>query len=348
MPRAGLRPPLHPPREPRHRDGDRPDERRRSRCRRRRRAGRRRPVDQGHLDRADVRQPDGGGREPGRRGQARGDADGRARLQDLLGQRLRAAPPDRGGGQERRHPHPGLGGGPPAPADHVRVDVEDHLRRCGRRLPGRVDGQRRVVPRPPGERLHRPRQGQPPAPRRVLRLPAGRARPHGQAPRHHRSEVRGGGPGAHRAAGRSRRRDVEHAVRWLLRQSRRRARHGVAGRGARQGGWHRADTGRVVVPLQAGPGRHQHPARPDHAARSPRSPRRWRPWPPACCWRQQSRRPPDLRRPRAPHRDRHGPGRRTCHRGAAAPRGCRARRRDRGGAPRSGRRCGPSRAGGRW
>ena len=55
-------------------------------------------------------------------------------------------------------------------------------------------------------------------------------------------------------------------VRRLLRQPRRRARHGVAGGGARQGGRHRADPGRVVVPLQAGPGRHQHPARADHAA----------------------------------------------------------------------------------
>ncbi len=45
------------------------------------------------------------------------------------------------------------------------------------------DGQHRVVPRAPRQRLDRPRQGQPPAPRAVLRLAAGRARPHGQAPR---------------------------------------------------------------------------------------------------------------------------------------------------------------------
>ena len=266
MPGAGLRPPLHPAREPRHRDGDRPDERRRSRRRRRRRAGRRRPEHQGHLDRADLRQPVGRDLQPGRRRPAGRDADRGAGLQDLLGQRLRAAPPHRGGGEERGHPHPRLGGGAPAPADHVRLDVEDHLRRRRRRLPGRLDRQRRVVPRAPRQRLDRPRQGQPPAPRRVLRLPAGRARPHGQAPRDHRAEVRRGRPGADRAPRRPRRRDLEHPVRRLLRQPRRGARHGVARGGAGQGGRHRADARRVVVPLQAGPGRHQHPARADHAA----------------------------------------------------------------------------------
>ena len=40
-----------------------------------------------------------------------------------------------GTGEERRHPHPGLGRGPPASADHVRLHLEDHLRRRGRRVP---------------------------------------------------------------------------------------------------------------------------------------------------------------------------------------------------------------------
>ena len=60
--------------------------------------------------------------------------------------------------------------GHPDRPDHVRLDLEDHLRRCRRRVPRGLGGQRRVVPRAPRQRLDRPRQGQPPAPRRVLRL----------------------------------------------------------------------------------------------------------------------------------------------------------------------------------
>ena len=127
-----------------HRDGDRPDERRRPRRRRRRRARRRRPEHQGHVDRPDVRQPVGRDLQPGRRRPARRDAHRGARLQDLLGQRLRAAPPHRGGGQERRHPHPGLRRRSPGPARHVRVDLEDQLGRCGCRVPRGVDEQRRA------------------------------------------------------------------------------------------------------------------------------------------------------------------------------------------------------------
>ena len=44
----------------------------------------------------------------------------------------------------------------------------------------------------PRQGRHRPGQGQPAPARAVLRLPAGRARPHAQAPRDHRAEVRGG------------------------------------------------------------------------------------------------------------------------------------------------------------
>ncbi len=37
------------------------------------------------------------------------------------------------------------GVGPPAPADHVRLDLQDHLRRCRRRVPGRLGRDRGVV-----------------------------------------------------------------------------------------------------------------------------------------------------------------------------------------------------------
>ena len=50
-----------------------------------------RPQHQGHVDRPDLRQPGGLGRTPGGRRPAGVDGDGRPRLQDLLGQRLRAS-----------------------------------------------------------------------------------------------------------------------------------------------------------------------------------------------------------------------------------------------------------------
>ena len=133
-------------------------------------ACRERPEHQGHLDRADLRQPERVDRLPGGRRAAGLDADRGAGLQDLLGQRLRLPPPHRGRGQERRHPEPGLGRGPPAPADHVRLDLEDHLRRRRRRLPGRLGRDREVVHRPPRQGRDRAGQAQPAPARAVLRL----------------------------------------------------------------------------------------------------------------------------------------------------------------------------------
>ena len=57
---------------------------------------------------------------------------------------------------------------------------------------GRVGRDGEVVHRQPRQGRDRPRQAQPAAPRPVLRLAPGRARPHGQAPRDHRAEVRRG------------------------------------------------------------------------------------------------------------------------------------------------------------
>ena len=74
-----------------------------------------------------------GRRAPGR------DDDRGARLHDLLGQRLRLPPPHRGRGEERRHPQPLRRLRTPEPTDHVRVDLQDHLRRRRR---GRARGQR--------------------------------------------------------------------------------------------------------------------------------------------------------------------------------------------------------------
>ena len=170
LPRAGLRPPLHDARVVRHRDGDRADAARRAGRRGRRGPGPGRPVGQGHVDRADLREPGRLGRHAGRREPARLDADGRPRLPDLLGQRLRLPPPHRGRGEVGRHPLAGVGRGAPAPPDHVRVDEQDHVCRCRRRLPRRLARDDRVVPRPPAVRLDRPGQGQPAAPRAALRL----------------------------------------------------------------------------------------------------------------------------------------------------------------------------------
>ena len=68
--------------------------------------------------------------------------------------------------------------GHPDRPDHVRVDLEDHLRRCGCRVPRGVDEQRPLVPRAPRQRLDRARQGQPPAPRRSSSAPPQGVRDH--------------------------------------------------------------------------------------------------------------------------------------------------------------------------
>ena len=69
---------------------------------------------------------------------ARVDADRGPGLQDLLGQRLRAAPPDRRGDQDRRHRVARGGRRAPAPPGRLRVDVEDHVRRRRRRVRRRL------------------------------------------------------------------------------------------------------------------------------------------------------------------------------------------------------------------
>ena len=164
LPGARLRPALHAAGVVRHRDGAGADDRRRPGRRRGRRAGRRRPDHQGHVAGADVRQPDRPGHHPGGRRAARVDADRGPGLQDLLGQRLRAAPPDRRGDQERRHRVAGR-----------RLPGTRTARSCSRRRrrsPTPAPASRssaapretvELVPRQPRPRLDRPRQGQPPA-----------------------------------------------------------------------------------------------------------------------------------------------------------------------------------------
>ena len=95
LPGARLRPALRPVRAVRHRDGAGPARQRRARPGPGARAGRRGPEHQGHLDRADVRQPLRLDLHRGRHPGPGGDADRRAGLPDLLGQRVRRPPPDR-------------------------------------------------------------------------------------------------------------------------------------------------------------------------------------------------------------------------------------------------------------
>ena len=78
---------------------------------------------------------------------------------------------------------------------HLRLDLQDHLRRRRGRLPRRLGRDGEVVPREPRQGRDRAGQAEPAPARGVLRLPAGRARPHAQAPRDHRAEVRGGAAG---------------------------------------------------------------------------------------------------------------------------------------------------------
>ena len=83
--------------------------------------------------------------------------------------------------------------------------------------------------------------------------------------------------------GRPRRRHLDQAERRLLRQPRRPRRHRVARGPARQGGRHRPDAGRRLLPPRRRPARPQHPARPHLPAARPGAARRWRPSRPACC-----------------------------------------------------------------
>ncbi len=263
LPGARLRPALLDAGRPGHRDAQRADARGRPRRRGGRRAGGRRPRGQGHVGGADLRQPDGLGGLPRGGAGADVDADRRPRLPGLLGQRLRAAPPGRRGGAQRRRARSGGRGRSPRPAGHVRLDLQDHLGRRRRGVHGDVGGQQGLVPAPPVDGLDRARQGQPAAPRAALRRRRGRARAHAPAPRAHRTEVRGRGRRAHRRPRGPRGRRVDPAHRRLLRQPRRARRHRHPGGRAGQGGRDRPDPRRRLVPARPGPAGPQHPARAD-------------------------------------------------------------------------------------
>ena len=186
----------------RHRDGDRADARRRPRRRAAVAALRHgRPEHQGHVDRADLRQPVRARSSRRRSPPARLDADRGAGLQDLLGQRLRASTTS-----PRTRPRaPTSSASPRPPGTRTGRSCSPRRPRSPRPAPASRSSPpsvetREVVPRPPRQGLDRPRQGQPAAARAVLRLRAGRARPHGQAPRDHRAEVRRGRARPHRSA----------------------------------------------------------------------------------------------------------------------------------------------------
>ena len=96
---------------------------------------------------------------PERRGLHRGGHPGTARdgrrgrgLPDLLGQRVRGAPPDRRRDSCAGHPGAGRGGGQPEPAVPVRLDLQDHLRRGGVSFFAGSAAQRGLVPEAPGKR----------------------------------------------------------------------------------------------------------------------------------------------------------------------------------------------------
>ena len=124
-----------------------------------------------------------------------------------------------------------------------------------------------------------------------------RARPHAQAPRDHRAEVRRRGRRADRRARRARHRGVVQADRRLLRQPRRARRHRVPGRPARQGGRHRADArpGRrsrtATTPTTATSGSPRpSPRWPTSRPRWPASPPAWRSPPPRARSAQRTQR----------------------------------------------------------
>ena len=121
--------------------------------------------------------------------------------------------------------------------------------------------RRRLVRWPPRPRRDRPRQGQPPAARGVLRLRRSGVREHMAKHRELLApQVRGRRGRAHRPARRARRGDLDPARRRLLRQPRRAPRHRDPGDRAGQGRRRRTDPGRFGVPRQPRPGGHQHPA----------------------------------------------------------------------------------------
>ena len=154
--------------------------------------------------------------------------------------------------------------GPPAPADHVRVDLEDHPggRRASRSSPASVEtvkwytghlGKGAIGPDKVNQLRHAQFFGSPQGVRDHMVK-------HREiiAPKFAEVEriltERLGGP---------RRRDLDQADRRLLRQPRRPRRHRLAGGPARQGRRHRPHAGRRVVPPRRRPARPQHPPRPD-------------------------------------------------------------------------------------
>ncbi|CAA9391374.1 MAG: Aspartate transaminase, partial [uncultured Pseudonocardia sp.] len=258
-PGARLRPALLGVRPARHRARRRPDDARRPRHGRRRGAGRRRPGHQGHLVRAEVRQPRRHrvlrrGRAPAGR-----HAGGRARLPDHVGQRLRRAPPHRRGDRDRRRPGAGRRRRTRRPAVRVRVHLEDHARRGGRRLPRDLAGQPALVAGAHGEADDRPGQGQPPPPRAVLRRHRRRHRPHAAPPRADGAQVRRAGGHPHRALRRRPRGRLVEPEGRLLRHADRARGHGHRGGPAGRGGGHRADAGRRDASGGRGPAGRDHP-----------------------------------------------------------------------------------------
>ena len=148
---------------------------------------------------------------------------------------------------------------PPLP---VRVDVEDHLRGRRRRVLCVLAGQRRVVPRPSRQRTIGPDKVNHLRHALLLGESRRRRRTHGSAPGDPRAEVRGSArdpltSGSARygvATWSGPRAATSSTSTWSRERPPRRP--------ARQGGRHRADAGRVVVPVRQGPARPEHPARP--------------------------------------------------------------------------------------
>ena len=160
---------------------------------------------------------------------------------------------------------PGVGVRPPQPAVHVRVDVEDHLRRRRRLGAG---GRRRPTRRGTSSTCRCAAIG----PDKVNHLrhveffgDADGVRAH---MRKHREIIAPKFAAVRRGADRASSTGSgsptwSQADRRLLRQPRRPRRHRVAGRPARQGGRHRAHARRLGLPARQRPERPQHPARPD-------------------------------------------------------------------------------------
>ena len=82
------------------------------------------------------------------------------RLPAVLGQRLRRASPDAGAHRDREHRRGLRAPRSSEPRLHLRLDLEGHVRRRGRRPVRRLEGQRRLVSEAHGEAHDRRRQGQ--------------------------------------------------------------------------------------------------------------------------------------------------------------------------------------------